>query len=1047
MRGWRCKFVAGKIFFIVAVQLGVGAAVPEPRSFQRQAWTTDQGLPANHITTLGQTRDQYLWIGTHFGLVRFDGARFTTFNQANTVAMQRTGDAVTSLAEARDGVLWIATSRGLLALQDGTFTAYYRTNGLAHDTVLSLAPAREGGVWVGTESGVSRLSAKAHEATTIPFFANQPIDAVLESSDGAVWVGTRIGLFRFRAGGEDRPELVHRVTKFPAITRLVEDTQGRVWFNVVSTNVVYRVQQNTVEALALPASAEETKVHANALMAVSDGVVVFAPGGAGIFRGTNSEWEPLSLSDGASSGGVVPRRESERGYAGRSAGGTPALQREDWAVACVLPMDDGSFWIGTKESGLLRFSPQLFRTYVAATPKLARVWSVSISTNDVVWLGTDGGVVRMADGELRPVPFANPPEVEMTAHAVFVDQQNNVWAAAGGRGVWKFDGTNMVQQFKTAEISNGRRVFSLAQDRDGKLWFGSDNDAYRFDGVSLKSFRFHENFPDNNIHAITVAGNGAVWLGTAGAGLWRMLGEQRTSFTTSNGLAHDRANVIHEDEAGHLWIGTENGLSLYENNRWFTFRKEQGLHDNIINHLEEDAFGRMWFSGNRGVSWMMKAELLEVAAGKRARANHVAYGERDGMLSGETNGERQPAGAKDSRGRIWFPTQRGVVCVDPAAIPPAPQPPKVIIESVVADGEVAYHDSHSPGPSDQAGIGEATSDGIHLPPGRGRFLEIIFTAPVFEQPDKVRFEYRLEGYDDRWIEAGARRNAHYSNLRPGLYRFRVKACNSRGVWNEAGAAIAFTLRPKFFQTWWFRGLLASGFAGVGLAFILYRLRVQKRFLALERDAALEQQRARIAQDMHDELGASLTKIAILSEVAKREGEQRLPLSARMDAISDTAREVVDGLSQMVWTVNPANDSLESLCAYLREYAGGFFDGTLIQCDFDIPMELPDVPVTAEFRRNIFLAAKEILTNVARHSSASHVRVEIRVGAGTNTRREFMLRIGDDGGGFDAAQVSRFSNGIESVRKRIARVGGTTTVNSALGKGTDVTLVVPLPVIP
>ena len=208
---------------------------------------------------------------------------------------------------------------------------------------------------------------------------------------------------------------------------------------------------------------------------------------------------------------------------------------------------------------------------------------------------------------------------------------------------------------------------------------------------------------------------------------------------------------------------------------------------------------------------------------------------------------------------------------------------------------------------------------------------------------------------------------------------------------------------------------------------------------MERDAALELQRSRIAQDMHDELGASLTKIAILSEVAKRELESKTSNTLSLNAISETAREVVDGLGQIVWTVNPSNDTLESLCAYLREYAGEFFERTNIACEFDIPMELPEVVVTAEFRRNIFLAAKEILTNVARHSSAQRVRIKIRADLEAEKRREFMLQISDDGCGFDAARVSRFSSGLGGIRERIGKLGGTVTVTSAPGTGTMVTV--------
>jgi ligand-binding sensor domain-containing protein/signal transduction histidine kinase len=1027
------------IILISAARMEMSGAVAELRSFHRQTWTTEHGLPANHITALCQTRDGYLWLGTYFGLARFDGVRFTTFNQGNTAAMAKTGDAITSLVESRDGALCVGTLSGLLVLQDGIFVAFGVTNGLPHDKVLSLFPARDGGVWVGTERGLGHF--RKGEGKTIGFpLLTGPIDSVLEGSGGEVWAGTRKGLVRFHPIPRGSAEMVRSISSVRFITQLVEDSRGVVWFNVVGSNHVYQVERGQVRVIALPVGVDEPNGHASEIVTAVDGVVVFAGGKVGFFKGDSSEWEPLSLSEGASTGGITPH-PNPLPVEGR---GGQARSQSDRAVSCALAGADGTFWVGTKDSGLMRFAPQVFRTFAATTPKLANVWSVAARTNDGVWLGSDGGVMKLQADEMQLIPFATAPEIAMATHSVFVDRENNVWAGRGNLGVWKFDGARLVQQFTNAAVPSFGRVFAMTQERDGRMWFGADRGLYRSDGLALEQVGIRQGFAHENVRAIAQAADGILWIGTHGSGLVRMSNKQCTTFTTSNGLAHDQVHVIREDEARRLWIGTENGLSLFVSNRWFTLRTPQGLFDNVVNHIEEDAFGRMWFSCNRGVYWITKAELLEVAAGTRGRAAHVAYGERDGMLTSETNGEHQPAGCKDSLGRIWFPTRRGVVRVDSAAIPQEPKSPNVIIESIVSDGEIAYHDLHSPIPLGVATIARLIPQEIRLPPGRGRFLEVQFTAPVFEMSEKVRFEYRLEGHDGHWIEATGRRSAYYTSLRPGAYRFRVRACNSRGVWNEAGAAIALELAPRFSETWLFRVLCASGVAAAGFGFILYRLRVQKRVLALERDAALEHQRSRIAQDMHDELGASLTKIAILSEVAKRELERKMPAAGHIDAISETAREVVDGLGQIVWTVNPSNDTLESLCAYLREYAGEFFERTAMACEFDIPMELPEIAVTAEFRRNTFLAAKEILTNVARHSKATHVQVRIRAEPDADNGFAFTLQVTDDGRGFDPEHLPRFSNGIESVRKRIADLGGTVTITSAAGTGTVVTLTLALP---
>jgi ligand-binding sensor domain-containing protein/signal transduction histidine kinase len=996
--------IAGWCSLFLIWEAGTWESFAEPPIFHRQTWTTEHGLPANHVTALRQTRDGYLWIGTHFGLVKFDGVQFTTFNQGNTKTMLESSDAITALVETSDGTLCIGTPRGLLTLKDRKFTAYNTIKGLPHPSILSLGPASDGGVWVGTHHGLGHFRNGFCRAITNANVATTAIDSVLETQHGEVLAGTRRGFVRFRLRDEEHAEMLHRIPSAGFITRIAEDAQGRVWFNQVGTNVIYRIENSQILAEPLPANPGERNAHGKEILITGAGVVVLTSRGACILKQADARLEPLWELDAEPD--------------------------------CALPNSDGTIWVGTKESGLVRLAQQTFHSFVPPTPKLANIWTVSSSTNNDVWLGTDGGVIRLSEGELLSVPFAAAPEDEMPVHSIFVDRENNVWAGRGGVGVWKYNGKTMVQQFTNVSLPHSWRISAIAQGPDGRIWFGTDSGLYGSERGSLVQLHL-PNLPRESIREITPVRDGSIWLGTCGGGVCRMSNNQITTFTTTDGLANNKVYVIFEDESGRLWIGTENGLSLYSNNAWFTFRTQQGLFDNVINHIEEDAFGRLWFSCNRGVYWMEKTTLLEVAAGKRNRANHVVYGEGDGMVTSETNGEHQPAGTKDSMGRIWFPTRRGVVRVDPASIPTVLQPPKVVVETVKADGEIAYYDSHSPLSSGLVLFNRTGSDAFRLASGRGRFLEISFTAPVFEMAGKTRFEYRLDGQDNQWLDAGARRNVQYSNLRPGHYQFRVRACTNRGLCNEIGAAIGFTLQPHFSQTWWFQGLSAATAITLCVCIILYRLRVQKRFLALERDTALEHQRSRIAQDMHDELGASLTKIAILGEVAKRELERKLPAEAHLNSIAETAREAVDGLGQIVWTTNPANDTFESLFAYLREYAGEFFDRTSIECSFEFPMEIPLSPVTAELRRNIFLAAKEIMTNVVRHSEATQVVIRLKVESKRNTLLGFALEITDNGRGFNPEHLPRFSNGITSVRTRIASLGGTVNIFSEACRGTTV----------
>lgn len=995
------------IFAWLASMLLAGAA---PGEFRIANWTTSHGLPANDVRSVLVSRDGYLWAGTYFGLARFDGARFTVFDAQAVPSMSQVGESIVAVVQDNHGALWIGSTRGLLRLENGAFSHFDSTNGLPHENVLSLASGADG-VWIGTHSGLGRFRRGELAVLTNAAFQKNAFDSLLETRQGMVYTGTRRGLYRFHRNRAEEPHLIARGTS-DFITHLAEDAIGRVWFKRGKANSVFVIEGDAVRAFPIPNPDNEADYHASALAADRYGVVVVAGRNGHVFR----------FSDEF---------------------GTERLGKVDATVSRIEPMPDGSLWMATRRSGLVRFTPSPVRTYATGEIDCDKVFSVCADSEGNVWLGTDCGVLRWRGGALTRVPFQNDDRKTSDAHSVYISREGDVWAARADLGLWRLTGEHFVQQFASQSIK-WWSLRAIYQDADGTLWVGGDNVLARVTKTGPEILRDRKERPTIDIRCILPTGKGDLLLATRKTGLWRWRTNQFEAMQSSLSAVGSQVNVLRQDREGHVWVGTDGGLKLFTGGKWFSFSRQHGLFDNAINHIEEDAYGRLWFSCNRGLFWILKQQLLDLAAGRRTSVQHVRYGESDGMLSAETNGEQQPAGCQDARGRLWFPTQRGVVRVDPADIPVNPPAPNVVIETVAANGETVYHDRHSPLPHARPAqwVLRGKTQTLRLPPGSGRHLEINYTAPVFDSPERVQFEYRLEGQDRDWIRAGSRRVAHYNNLRPGDYLFRVRAANSRGVWNESGTALALRVAPRFTQTWWFWTLLVAGICAVGGACIVYRLNVHRRMLALQHAAALEQQRRRIAQDMHDELGAGLTKISILSEVARRElggASRALP---HMDAISATSREIVGGLNEIVWAVNPANDTLDSLCAYLREHAAVFFERSGVECSFDIPLDFPNLPISAEFRRNVFLAGKELITNVARHAAARNVKITARLQT-EEQRPALVLSVEDDGRGFDESVVGRFSHGLENVRKRTNQLGGTVAWETRAQGGTVVKITVPL----
>ncbi len=412
----------------------------------------------------------------------------------------------------------------------------------------------------------------------------------------------------------------------------------------------------------------------------------------------------------------------------------------------------------------------------------------------------------------------------------------------------------------------------------------------------------------------------------------------------------------------------------------------------------------------------------------------LTYGINDGLPTLECSEGMQSAGAKTADGRLWFPTAKGLVAVDPAGVQTNPRPPPVLIEQMRVDDK-KFADGNDAGP-------------LKIPPGRHR-IEFEYTGLSFVAPEKVRFKCRLNGFDPGWEDFGAKREATYNYIPPGKYSFQVIARNNDGVWNETGASLAFEVLPHFWQTTWFRvfGGLVTALAAGAVVWFDTRRRMRRRLERAERQRDIERERSRIAQDIHDDLGVHLTRISMLSESARAELEHPERTAAGLDQIYDTAREVTRAMDEIVWAVNPRHDTLESLASYLEKFAQDLLAAANMRCRFDMPMEFPAWRLTAEVRHNLFLAFKEALHNVIQHSGATETNIRLAIKASS-----FELSIGDNGRGFapgmekdrpDSSVRLSTGNGLENMQRRLSEISGRCHVESTPGHGTRVIFTVPL----
>jgi signal transduction histidine kinase len=662
----------------------------------------------------------------------------------------------------------------------------------------------------------------------------------------------------------------------------------------------------------------------------------------------------------------------------------------------------------------------------------------------ILWVGTSShGLFRIQDGKLDPFLRAPPVQGYPYVSAVLTARDGSVWWGAGP-ALFQWKEGKLLSDYSSEYKYWLRedRIRVLCEDREGGIWVGTQNGQLRLlrGGQFLALTNWQSTAP---LTALLQQTDGTLLVGTYGNGLLRVREGKCSALTEQADRPSPFIRALYQDSNSVLWIGTEGaGLIRMAGGRATSLTTRNGLLNDTIVQILEDDEGYLWLGSYRGILRVSKEELKEFAAGTTAFVHPLILSRSDGLPSEQcTRGFN--AGLKTRAGLLHFSTDRGVVVVNPHQQRTNASPPSVWLEKVLADGEV-YQARIQTGNQPPALGGRPAAlrqpEVLMIPPGKRR-LEFHYTGLSLGAPENVRFRYQLEGLDDHWIEAGRERLAFYSLLSAGHYRFHVTACDNSGVWNGQGAALSFEVQPFFWQTWWFRlGLLAVLIASVVavVRYVSYR-RLRLRLRRLEQETAVQKERARIAKDLHDDLGAHLSQIAMLSELAQSDFQKPEQAHGHIDQIFRTARSVTRSLDEIVWAVNPRNDSLDRFTAHLCTFGPEFLRSAGISCRLDVPMDLPTTTLPANVRHHLYLAFKEALNNVVKHAGATEVWLRLQMGP-----RELSLIIEDNGRGFHpGGEGAAGEDGLVNLRQRMIEIGGRFEQQSEPGRGTHTKLVAPL----
>jgi signal transduction histidine kinase/ligand-binding sensor domain-containing protein len=958
------------------------AASDQPTEYLQVSWTEKDGLSGSQISALAQDGDGYLWMATSAGLVRFDGVRFVDW-----LAVNPAGPPVFafSLSPSRDGGLWLglAGAGGVGHLLRSRLTIDPAgERGLPPGTVRSVVEDRQGTLWAVGQFGVaSRRDGNWTHYGADDGVPREAAYGVHEDRRGGIWVGSDVGVFHRPPGATNfvhvQPEL--------RVMAIADDARDTVWITGLN-DPIRRLDVQPPPALR-PARTEDPAGGVQ-LLHDSRGNIWVATLGAGA-------WRAYDLH--SPQGPKIERFSGNR------------LSSD--VVRAVIEDREGNIWAGT-DNGLNRLTPNPLSSQ---PPELATISRPAVAvvrdTRGAVWAGTQNGLYRFTpEGRVRYDRDDGLPGVSI--YALHVDVNGVVWAAGDHFGLARLERNRFVPV--PLPPTPSLRIVALASDRAGTLYIGdADRGAFRWKDGILTDLLVGQS--RKNAFAAITDRMGRVWLGTA-AGVLRADPDGRLqTLAAHTGPGSGSVLTLHEDTQGTIWAGGRFGVSRFDGERFQGVPLAGAAAGQMITAIVEDDQSDLWFGLRAGVLRVGR-NLLDRALGDPALSvSGTAYDMSDG-LHGVPIWLGSPTATRSTDGHLWFVTATGLARIDPKSAQKHRLPPPVHIEAATADSE--------PVPVTPA---------LRLAPGTSD-LQIDYTGVSFTVPSKVRFRYMLEGFDRDWVSAGTRRQAFYTNLPPGSYRFRVAAENDT-VWNEAGDAWEFSIAPRFYQTAWFPVLCGAVLAlGAWAAWQRRVRRVREQF-----DLVLAE-RARMGREIHDTLLQSLVGVTLqFSSVASRADRANAALKHELDRLRRLLEQCIREARQSILDLRSGIPSAEELGAAIRQMAAKQTDGTNVVLDLVVSGERR--PCSPRVHQQLLRIAQEAVVNAIRHAQAQNIRLELVYDAAAIT-----LRVADDGRGFDPERpifTPEDHWGLANMQERAEQIGAQFRLTSTPGAGTEIEAVVPL----
>jgi ligand-binding sensor domain-containing protein/signal transduction histidine kinase len=1033
---------------VAAMIVAVGASKAPAERLPIRTYTTADGLPRDHINRIVQDSRGFLWFSTTEGLSRFDGYKFTNYGTEQGLA----GRSVNDFLETRGGTYWAATDKGLCRFvpepspqteQPGTskrFVAFYPSENAHAQVINVIYEDHAGTIWCGTDAGLYRLD-QINGRSVFSFadvikpagFETSPlVRAIIEDRQGALWIGAETGLYRLRADGIVERYLAEEGSPRPASVRaLLEDRDGRIW--VGTAYGVHQLVRDPKPHSSLVARSYTTKDGLSHNFITS----LYESSSGNLWVGTVlgvCELLPQTIKGG-----------------GRFQNYTPANGLSHAQVTALAEDHDHNLWIGTDVGGAMRLAANGFTTYNQADG-LGGITIGSIfedQAGDLCTITGNGDLDRFDGRRFIAAPLTLPKGMSYWGwgwYQVMFQDSRGEWWMNTGEGLVRYPRLTRIEQltharpkaiYTTRDGLPDNEIFRLFEDSRGDIWISTIGKAHdvltRWERATetFHCYTTADGIPEAAPTAFCEDASGDLWIGFYDGGLLRYSHDRFTSFKNEDGVRPGLVRGIYLDHAGRLWIATsEGGVARVDNPcderpTFVTYSTADGLSSNQATCVTDDQWGMIYIGTGRGV------DKLDPATG---HIKHFTVS--DGLANSFIN-----VGFRYHDGSLWFGTLRGLSRLIPQPEQPT-QPPPIFISALSIAG-VPY-------PISELGASEIVGPELGA---NQNHIQIDFVGLSLGVGETLRYQFKLEGATVDWSAPTDQRSVNYPNLPPGAYRFFVRAVTAEGSLSQSPAMVSFRVLRPVWQRWWFVLTALILIAIPTIAVARYRHQQIKavreaeeasRKSREERLIELEQVRRRIATDLHDDIGSSLSQVYLLSEVVRqRVGPDDSELTEPLAMISSASEEMVSSMSDIVWAINPQKDHLTDLILRMRRFASDTFATRDIAFQFRAPDAEMDVRLGANIRREVFLIFKESVNNLVKHSGCAEAEIEFQL-----TDSSLLLRVSDNGKGFDASSDSD-GHGLVSMRERAASIGGLFDLVSEAGRGTIVTFSIKLaqPAVP